>query len=153
MVATEYNQCVEAYADKVYRFVLKIGAPESVANTIVQECFTALWNRRNKIDSKAVKSFLLSEAYSSAMQKGKLDSAPVQEPTQKSTRNSQGVLDVGLQKIQPQQRALLILRDYEGYSYEEIGTITGLQETSVKNEMYRARKLLKTYLVSSQFNV
>jgi RNA polymerase sigma-70 factor (ECF subfamily) len=40
------------------------------------------------------------------------------------------------------------LRDYEGYSYEEIGKITGLNESQVKVYIYRARLNLKEYIGS-----
>jgi RNA polymerase sigma-70 factor (ECF subfamily) len=41
-----------------------------------------------------------------------------------------------------------LLKDYEGYSYEEIGQITGLNESQVKVYLHRARLQLKNYLVS-----
>jgi RNA polymerase sigma-70 factor (ECF subfamily) len=41
-----------------------------------------------------------------------------------------------------------MLRDYEGYSYQEIATITGLSESQVKVYIYRARIFLREYLVS-----
>ena len=43
-----------------------------------------------------------------------------------------------------------LLKDYEGYSYEEIGEITGLNESQVKVYLHRARVQLKTYLVSPE---
>jgi RNA polymerase sigma-70 factor (ECF subfamily) len=46
------------------------------------------------------------------------------------------------------QRSVVLLRDYEGYSYEEIGEITGLNESQVKVYIYRARLFLKKYIGS-----
>jgi RNA polymerase sigma-70 factor (ECF subfamily) len=40
-----------------------------------------------------------------------------------------------------------MLKDYEGYSYEEIGRITGLNESQVKVYLHRARQQMKSYLV------
>ena len=40
-----------------------------------------------------------------------------------------------------------MLKDYEGYSYEEIGQITGLNESQVKVYLHRARLLLREYIV------
>lgn len=39
-----------------------------------------------------------------------------------------------------------MLRDYEGYSYQEIGEITGLSESQVKVYIYRARVFLRKYI-------
>jgi DNA-directed RNA polymerase specialized sigma24 family protein len=42
---------------------------------------------------------------------------------------------------------LVLLKDYEGYSYDEIGQITGLNASQVKVYLHRARVQLKEYLV------
>lgn len=44
------------------------------------------------------------------------------------------------------QRTVVLLRDYEGYSYKEIGDITELSEAQVKVYIYRARIFLKNYI-------
>jgi len=53
-----------------------------------------------------------------------------------------------MEKLPEIQRSVLMLRDYEGYAYKEIGEITGLNESQVKVYIYRARVFLKNYLVS-----
>jgi RNA polymerase sigma factor (sigma-70 family) len=50
--------------------------------------------------------------------------------------------------LDEQSRALVLLKDYEGYRYEEIAQITGLNETQVKVYLHRARKVLKEDLVN-----
>ena len=42
---------------------------------------------------------------------------------------------------------MLLFRDYEGYTYSEIGEMTGLSETQVKVYIFRARKQMKEYFV------
>ena len=44
------------------------------------------------------------------------------------------------------QRTVLTLRDYEGYSYQEIAEMSGLSEDQVKVYIFRARKFLKAYI-------
>ncbi|RLD49112.1 MAG: RNA polymerase sigma factor, partial [Bacteroidetes bacterium] len=60
------------------------------------------------------------------------------------------VLDEALKKLNEVQRSVILLRDYEGYSYQEIGEITGLSESQVKVYIYRARVFLKNYIVSPE---
>ncbi|HNF70750.1 MAG TPA: sigma factor-like helix-turn-helix DNA-binding protein, partial [Chitinophagales bacterium] len=43
------------------------------------------------------------------------------------------------------------LRDYEGYSYEEIGEVLNLSESQVKVYIFRARQTMKEYLVSIHY--
>jgi RNA polymerase sigma-70 factor (ECF subfamily) len=44
------------------------------------------------------------------------------------------------------QQHVLMLRDYEGYDYKEIGLITGLNESQVKVYIFRARTALKSLI-------
>jgi DNA-directed RNA polymerase specialized sigma24 family protein len=45
---------------------------------------------------------------------------------------------------------LVMLKDYEGYSYQEIGEITGLNESQVKVYLHRARLQLREYIVKPE---
>ena len=56
-------------------------------------------------------------------------------------------MNEALAKLNEKQRSLVMLTDYEGYSYEEIGKITGLNESQVKVYLHRARLLLREYIV------
>ena len=65
----------------------------------------------------------------------------------KPVTNLKKVLDEALSRLSETQRSLVLLKDYEGYSYDEIGKITGLSESQVKVYLHRARVQLKEYLV------
>jgi RNA polymerase sigma-70 factor (ECF subfamily) len=61
--------------------------------------------------------------------------------------DAQKVLHEALSRLSETQRSLVMLKDYEGYSYEEIGKITGLSESQVKVYLHRARIQLRDYIV------
>ena len=56
------------------------------------------------------------------------------------------VLDAGLATLPDIQRSVVLLRDLEGYNYEEIAEITGLNLPQVKVYIYRGRAALKEYI-------
>jgi RNA polymerase sigma-70 factor (ECF subfamily) len=56
------------------------------------------------------------------------------------------ILQEAVSKLPEIQRHVIMLRDYEGYSYEEIGEICNLNESQVKVYIFRARKFLKDYI-------
>jgi len=56
------------------------------------------------------------------------------------------ILNNGLNELSEIQRNVVLLRDYEGYSYQEIGEMTDLSEQQVKVYIFRARKFLKEYI-------
>ena len=57
-----------------------------------------------------------------------------------------GPVNEALNKLPEIQRTVILLRDYEGYNYSEIGEITGLSESQVKVYIFRARNFLKNYI-------
>lgn len=61
----------------------------------------------------------------------------------------QELIQRGLQKLNEDQRELLVLRDLQGYSYEEVSELLGLPEGTVKSRLHRARMDLKEVLEGS----
>ncbi len=61
-------------------------------------------------------------------------------------RQTQSLLQDAIAELDPEQRELLVLRDVEELSYEEIVSITGLPEGTVKSRLHRARMALKDHL-------
>jgi len=64
--------------------------------------------------------------------------------------NTKKVLMDALNQLNETQRSLVMLKDYEGYNYEQIGEIMGLNESQVKVYLHRARLTLRNYLVSPE---
>ena len=60
------------------------------------------------------------------------------------------MLDRALARLNDIQRSLVMLKDYEGYTYEEIAGITGLNSSQVKVYLHRARLRLKNYIVRAE---
>jgi len=61
----------------------------------------------------------------------------------------QQLIQGGLLKLKEDQRELLVLRDLQGYSYEEMGETLGLPEGTIKSKLHRARMDLKEVLKRS----
>ncbi|OGP94719.1 MAG: hypothetical protein A2157_01245 [Deltaproteobacteria bacterium RBG_16_47_11] len=61
----------------------------------------------------------------------------------------QQLIQRGLLKLKEDQRELLVLRDLQGYSYEEMGETLGLPEGTIKSKLHRARMDLKEVLERS----
>ena len=155
MTEKEYNYCVSQYADNVYRFILKNLGHKEDAQDVVQTAFEKLWVNRQQVDNERSKSYLFTVAYHQMIdhirkQKRitlKEDFKDHTSITDKQEHNVKKILDEALHKLGETQRSLVLLKDYEGYNYNEIGQITGLSESQVKVYLHRARLQLKTYLV------
>ena len=156
MTVTEYNLCVDSHSDNVYRFILKNIRDEQAAQDIVQDSFEKLWLKYREVSYAKAKSYLFTTAYHRMIDVVRKDNRVSRMNDDYDLADSSGtsfsdikkVLDEALQRLPEIQRTVVLLRDYEGYSYEEIGHITGLNESQVKVYIFRARIALKNYLVS-----
>ena len=159
MTEKEYNQCVSQYADNVYRFIVKNLRHEEDARDIVQTAFEKLWRNRETVEAEKSKSYLFTVAYNQMIdhiRKVKRiqlkdefsENSKVQQPS--TNHNLKKTLMEALNRLNETQKSLVMLKDYEGYSYEEIGQIMGLNESQVKVYLHRARLTLREYLVSPE---
>jgi RNA polymerase sigma-70 factor, ECF subfamily len=57
-----------------------------------------------------------------------------------------GLMQQGIAALDEEQRLLVVLRDVEELSYQEIGEITGLPEGTIKSRLHRARMAIKEWL-------
>jgi len=153
MDAREYNTCVHQLSDALFRFAWKCTGQQSDAHDVVQGSFEVLWQKKEEVSTAKAKAFLFQVAYRQSIDNYRKRSrfmytdAP-EESYSPVNPDLKKVLDSALAQLDERSRALVLLKDYEGYSYDEIGQITGLNESQVKVYLFRARKTLKEYLVS-----
>lgn len=158
MTEKEYNECVKLYADNVYRFIVKNLRHEENAKDVVQASFEKLWVNRDTVENARCKSFLFTVAYHQMIdlirknKRVKLqdDFSAETKTTMQPHHNINKILNEALQRLSETQRSLVLLKDYEGYSYDEIAQITALSESQVKVYLHRARIQLKNYLVKPE---
>lgn len=158
MTEKEYNDCVNVYADNVFRFIVKNIRHAEDARDIVQTAFEKMWRTRETVETEKAKSFLFTVAYHQMidhLRKAKRiqlqdefanDSRTHEQPAHRAKQTLQEAVN----RLSETQRSLIMLKDYEGYTYEEIGKITGLSDSQVKVYLHRARLTLKNYLVSPE---
>ncbi|MBN2634620.1 MAG: RNA polymerase sigma factor [Prolixibacteraceae bacterium] len=154
MTINEYNLAVTDYSDRLFRFVLKSIRDVHKAEDIVQDSFEKLWKNVGNVDGKKVKAYLFTTAYHTMIdyiRKDKrssyYDDMTMNEEGHESTYSDLNeILNEAVKKLPEIQRMVLLLRDYEGYSYQEIGELTHLNESQVKVYIYRARVFLKNYI-------
>lgn len=159
MTEKDYNHCVEQYADNVFRFIVKSIKHTEDARDIVQTAFEKLWKNRETVEPAKSKAYLFTVAYNQMIdfiRKNKKMSISSTVPDDFKIINQPNndlkkVLNEALQQLSDLHRSLVLLKDYEGYNYDEIGKITGLNSSQVKVYLHRARLQLKEYLVKIEY--
>ncbi len=157
MTPREYNQIVDLWADGVYRFIRKNLRSDDDSHDIIQNAFEILWKNHENIQFEKAKSYLFATAYHNMIdhirKHKRMDYVEeIDEAAKGGTSEVQvdvkDAIEKALAKLPEVQKSCVVLRDYEGYSYEEIGEILKLSESQVKVYIFRARQSLKEYLVS-----
>ncbi len=154
MTVEEYNISIDAYSDNIYRFILKNIKDIDKAKDIVQDTYEKLWLNVKNVSYEKVRSYLFTVAYHTMIdllrrEKKQGDFNLIKQDNYSSNKQYSDlneILHEALGRLPDAQRSVIMLRDYEGYSYDEIAQITGLNEPQVKVYIYRGRMFLKEYI-------
>ncbi|MBL7931950.1 MAG: RNA polymerase sigma factor, partial [Bacteroidia bacterium] len=131
MTLADYNNCVDQHADGVFRFVLKHIKDKDIAKDIVQDSFEKMWRKLDGIEAAKSKTYLFTTAYHTlvdhtrkASKQAKFSEVDFnQHSHNRQYSDLKEVLNRGLEQLPEIQKTVLLLRDYEGYDYAEIGEI------------------------------
>lgn len=154
MDITAYNRCVDQHSDAVFRFAQHHLRDRDSAKDIVQDAFLRLWMKLDAVAEATCRSYLFTTAHNLIVDRsrrrkhvtryddGHENILVVHQPK----AGVKEVIDRALDTLNPTHRSLVLMRDLEGYSYQEIVDITGLDLTKVKVYLFRARKAMRAHI-------
>lgn len=154
MTVQEYNNSVEEYSDGLFRFILSNIRDEETARDIVQDTYEKLWIRVETVTYSKVKSYIFTAGYHTMIDRLRKDKRMTEWDNSSIEKHGHSdqysdlneVLHEAIGRLPEDQKSVILLRDYEGYSYKEISEITGLSEAQVKVYIYRGRMFLRNYI-------
>ena len=156
MTAKEYNISAPLWADDAMRFAVRCGGSKADSEDAVQEALASLWQRRENVAPEKGKGFLMSATYRQLMSIFRHRAVQLDYAAELAGPSSQApderfdlreALERSLAVLPEVQRAILQLRDVEGYSYAEIGEALGLDENRVQVYLFRARVAMRKQLI------
>jgi RNA polymerase sigma-70 factor (ECF subfamily) len=146
---------VKEHSNKLYGYSMRFLRNSEDAEDILQDVFEKLWINRKKVEVEKAKSWMFTTAHNamlnliskkSRVQLPGSDNLP--EGTKKDVNKfeSKQVVDRAVSILPPIQKSIILLRDLEGYTYEEIGDMLNLSSSQVKVYLFRARNKIKKQL-------
>jgi len=145
---------VKSHSDRLLRYALKLTKNKSWSEDLVQESLIKLWTNKEKMTSDHAKAFLYKVLYNKMIDDQRKNSRMHQiadlpeisvQPTSLETTD---LIEKAFEKLSVSQKQIIMLRDWDGFSYEEIADILELTLSTVKVQLFRARKKMKTILQS-----
>lgn len=157
MTAKEYTTHTPHWADDALRFALRCCPSRPDCEDAVQEALAALWKQHSAVSLDKGKPYLLSSTYRSLM--ATLRHAKVEQMHAATLRTTatetqapdlrfdlREAIEQSLRALPEVQRAILQLRDVEGYSYHEIADTLQLSDSQVQVYLFRARVSMRKQL-------
>ncbi|WP_437669378.1 RNA polymerase sigma factor [Sorangium sp. So ce131] len=159
---------VRAYHDRVYRFGLRVCRDASDADDAVQEAFTKLARRPDVASHPGVLSWLMTVvrnlclrmlrpfARERARLGERVDDADADVVHALAELDPQAALErwrlvravhEAIAGLEPPYREVLVLRDVEGLTGEEVCATLGLSEAAMKSRLHRARQAVRTEIL------
>jgi RNA polymerase sigma-70 factor (ECF subfamily) len=154
----KYRQWVKEYQDQAWTVARYILKDAGEAEDATQEAFVKLWHNRDKIDPDRVRSWLMKVTRNGCLDRlrrrrdnvefdesymGEEDSGPMQGVATGQTREW---LKRAIGSLKEPYRSLVVLRDVNQHSYEEVAAMLELNLAQVKTYLHRARKQLREQL-------
>lgn len=169
-----FRELVSAYQHKVFNITYRIVGNKAEAEDVAQEVFVSIFKHignfrgdaklstwiyriatnqaRNRIKYLSRRKHKHHQEYGDAPDSVKEVSplsGSVDQPEEAALgRELEQIIKEGLESLNEIHRAIIVLRDVQNLSYEEISVIVELPEGTVKSRLFRARVALKDYVKS-----
>jgi RNA polymerase sigma-70 factor (ECF subfamily) len=171
-----FNRLVLAYQNLAYNVAYRIMGDADAAADVCQEAFLSAFKHIRALRSSSFKSWLLrivtNMCYDHLRHQRRRPAHSLEELTtsentgenpehfswmtyegagpeeQMMSHELADVLQSGIASLPADQRAIIVLSDVQGFTYQEIAEITGIPLGTVKSRLSRARAKLRDYLLA-----
>lgn len=149
-----FRNWVNSYQDDAWSLARYLLNDTSEAEDVTQEAFIKLWKQRETIDPERIRPWLLKVIRNACLDRLRrrrltieVHEADVQGPGANAQREEIARwLKAAIAYLEEPYRSLVVLRDLQQHSYEEVAGITELSLSQVKVYLHRARKKLREQL-------
>ena len=152
-----FQQWTQEHQDQAWSLACYLLRDHAEAEDVVQEAFIRLWEHRQSMSAARVKPWLLRVTRNLCLDRlrRRRPEDPVEEshlagddcPAEGLQRDQTLVrLQGAVQALDEPFRSLVLLRDVQQHSYEEVAAMTELSMPQVKTYLHRARQKLRDQL-------
>jgi len=160
-----FEQIYRLYSERIYGRLIRLLKDEDMADCILQDVFLRIWERRGQIETnqpfkaylyKIAENFVYDHFRRVARDK-KLQvklraiTAEYYEQTEENIfkKENDALIAEAIQKLPTQRQKVFLLCRVEGKSYEEAAGLLGISVSTVSNQLVKATKSVRAYVLSA----
>lgn len=162
MDRSQFGQIVQQHKDRIHTYAVWMLKDFDAAGDIAQESLARLWQHRGEIHNGAARTWLMRTTHRLCVDRlrrrttraevsfddlvrppADAESGP---PAMAERDEAKTAVLEALAKLSPRDRAVVLMREYDGMSYEEMAATLGVPLSALKTTLYRARRRLKEAL-------
>ncbi len=153
-----YGDLIDRYQKPIFNVARRTLKDDRDAEDVTQTVFMKAWehladfNPRYKFFSWIYR-IAVNESINAAKRRRPVESidSRVDQPMDRSAsrfaeNDTDREIQFGLLQLSPEDRALVLLKHFEGFSYADIGYIMDISDKTVKSRLYTARQRLRAVL-------
>ena len=153
MTRADYNNLIDSFSDRLFRYALKLTRDYNWSQDLVQESLEKLWVNKTKVAIDHAQAFLYKVLYNKMVddiRKHKrihlTETLPEKTATPSLQLEHKDMIEKAFAQLDERQRQIIMLRDWQGYNYKEIGEIMEYSDSLVKVLLFRARKKMRAVM-------
>ena len=155
---SSFNEIYRTLFPIIFRVAYRITGDQSLAEDLCHEAFIKYFERSKPLPDRSqtkywlirvVKNISLNHEKRKNRERIAYDKLKKISPTYSEPGDAQAIkkelknaVQQAISMLPYQLRIVLVLKEYAGLSYREIGSVLGIQEGNVKVRVYRARERL-----------
>ena len=148
-----FGELFERYRQRIYGFFRRRLGHAARAEELAQEAFVAVIRGAKKWEQRAAfRTWLYGIAMNLLMAErrkaGREEADPPDTPAPAGDADAALAVRQAIAQLDAEQREVLLLREYEQLSYEEIAGLVAVPVNTVRSRLFRARMALKEMLKS-----
>ena len=149
-MATNMEEIVKRYENKLFRIAIAITGSKTDAEDIIQDVFVKLFMKMPRFESPEHEAAWLvrvtvNESKSRLRSAWRKKTVPLLEVYTANNTEQNDVMKHVL-ALSPKYRTVIHLYYYEGYKTKEIAEVTNQKESTVREQLTRARRMLKGFI-------
>jgi RNA polymerase sigma-70 factor (ECF subfamily) len=146
-----FHTLVDRHADRLFRLAARLVGNAADAEDVLQETFTGAYRSMKRFEERAsIKTWLtrilVTQAALWHRSKKKTQVLDDQTPHRSSDANAKLDVQAALQQLSAEHREVLVLREFESLSYDEIADVLNVPRGTVESRLHRARNELREKL-------